>query len=71
MKGIVASNKMTKALTVTVIRTLKHEIYKKAFKLRRKYHVACVDSSKFSIGSEVEIKECAPVSKTIAHKVVE
>jgi small subunit ribosomal protein S17 len=71
MKGIVVSNKMTKALTVAITRTAKHSIYKKAYKLRKKYHVACSDSAKFSIGSEIEIRECAPVSKTIAHVVVE
>jgi small subunit ribosomal protein S17 len=71
MKGTVVSNKMTKALVVAVVRTMKHPIYKKAFKSRKKYHASCSDSSKFLIGSEVEIKNCRPIAKTIAHVVVE
>lgn len=71
MKGTVVSNKMTKALVIAVNRTMKHAIYKKSFKIRKKYHVACSDSSKFHIGAEVEIKDCRPISKTIAHIVVE
>jgi small subunit ribosomal protein S17 len=71
MKGTIISNKMTKALVVAVSRTMKHSMYLKSYKLRKKYHVACSDSSKFQIGAEVEIQECNPVSKTIAHRVVE
>jgi small subunit ribosomal protein S17 len=71
MKGIVVSNKMTKALVVMVYRKEKHAIYKKAFQIRKKYHAACSDSMKFKPGMEVEIIPCRPVSKTIAFKVVE
>jgi small subunit ribosomal protein S17 len=71
MKGIVVSNKMTNALTVTVSRSAKHAIYKKTFKLRKKYHASCSDSSKFHLGAEVEIVSCRPISKTISHIVVE
>ena len=71
MKGTVISNKMTNAITVAVYHTKKHDIYKKSFKIRKKYHSACSDTAKFPVGTEVEIEECRPVSKTIATKVVE
>jgi ribosomal protein S17 len=71
MKGIVISNKMTNAITVAVYRTMKHQIYKKSFKVRKKYHSACSNSANFPVGSEVEIVETRPISKTITTKVVE
>ena len=70
MTGTVTSNKMNKALVVTVFTTKIHPKYKKRFKTKKKYHVACEDSSQFEIGSAVEIIECRPVSKTIRHKVL-
>ncbi len=71
MTGTVVSNKMTKAIVVSVSRTAKHPIYKKTITFFKKFHVACSDSALFSVGSQVEIKECKPVSKTISHLVVE
>jgi small subunit ribosomal protein S17 len=71
MTGLVTSNKMTKALVVSTFMTKVHPKYHKRFKVRKKYAVACSDSTKFKIGQEVEIKECPPVSKTIRFRVVE
>jgi len=69
MKGVVVSNKMTKALVVAVFTTKTDPKYKKPFKSREKFSVACEDSSKYPIGTEVEIVECRPVSKTIHFEV--
>jgi small subunit ribosomal protein S17 len=71
MTGIVTSNKMQKALVVTVYTTKLHKKYKKSYKTKKKYHVACFDSSKFKIGDSVEIVACRPISKTISFKVIE
>jgi small subunit ribosomal protein S17 len=71
MTGIVTSNKMTQALVVTVFTTKLHPKYKKRFKTKKKYHVACTDAAQFTIGQSVEIVSCRPVSKTITHKVLE
>lgn len=71
MTGIISSNKMTKALVVTVFSTKLHPKYKKRFKSKKRYSVACSDSSKFKIGDSVEIISTSPVSKTINFKVVE
>lgn len=71
MTGIITSNKMTKAVVVTVFRKKIHSKYKKAFKVKKKYTCACLNSAVFSIGQTVEIKSCAPVSKTISFRIVE
>lgn len=71
MVGIVTSNKMEKALIVAVYRTKIHPKYHKRFKTRKKYAVSCSDSSKFKVGQEVSITECAPVSRTIRFKIAE
>lgn len=71
MTGIVSSNKMQKALVVTVYRVTTHPKYLKKYKVRKRYNVACSDSTKFEIGQKVEITSCPPVSKTISFKVLE
>lgn len=71
MIGTITSNKMQKALTVVVYTTKLHPKYKKRFKTKKSYAVACVDSAQFQIGQNVEIIPSIPVSKTIRFKVVE
>jgi ribosomal protein S17 len=71
MTGKITSNKMTKALVVTVFDTKVHAKYNKRYKSKKKYTVACLDSTKYSIGDTVEIISSRPLSKTITHKVVE
>ena len=71
MTGKVVSNKMTKALVVSIDSVKVHPMYKKRFKTAKKYTVACSDAANFPVGTEVTIVECSPVSKTIKFKVVE
>ncbi len=71
MTGIISSNKMMKALVVTVFTTKLHPKYNKRYKSKKRYTVACSDSSKFKIGDTVEIQSTRPISKTISFKVVE
>jgi small subunit ribosomal protein S17 len=71
MTGIITSNKMTKAVIVTVYTTKVHPKYGKRYKTRKKYTVACSDSAKFNLGDTVEIKSSRPISKTIRFTVVE
>lgn len=71
MTGIVTSNKMTKALVVTVYSVKVHPKYKKRFKTKKKYYAACNNSSAFEIGQSVEIAETAPKSKLIKWKIVD
>ena len=62
---------MQKAITVVVYTTKLHLKYKKRFKTKKSYSVACSDSSKFVIGQKVEIISSIPVSKTIRFRVLE
>jgi small subunit ribosomal protein S17 len=71
MTGIVTSNKMMKALVVTVFTTKLHQKYNKRYKSKKSYAAACSDSSKFKVGDKVEIVSTKPISKTISFKVVE
>jgi ribosomal protein S17 len=71
MLGKVVSNKMTKAIVVEVKRTAVHPKYGKRYIVKKKYAVACSDSTKFPVGHEVSFIACAPVSKTIKFKVEE
>ena len=71
MTGIVTSNKMEKALVLTVYSVKIHAKYKKGFKTKKKYYAQCSDSSKFAIGQKVSISEIAPVSKLIRWKIEE
>jgi len=71
LSGIVASNKMQKALVVNVSAIKLDSKYNKRFKTKRKYHVSCADSSVHNVGDTVQIVACRPVSKTISYKVVE
>ena len=71
MTGVITSNKMNKAVIVTVFRKKTHTKYKKSFKVKKRYACSCSDSSLFTIGQAVEIQSCSPVSKTITFKVVE
>lgn len=71
MTGTVVSNKMTKAVVVSVDSVKVHPMYKKRFKTSKKYKAACSDSSTLPVGTKVTIAETSPVSKTIHFKVVE
>lgn len=71
MIGTISSNKMDKALGVTVYTVKKHAKYKKSYKVRKSYLVACDDSSKYVINQEIEFVETRPISKRIKFKVVE
>ena len=70
LTGKVTSNKMTKAVVVSIDSVKVHPMYKKRFKTAKKYSASCEDSALLPIGSVVSIQECAPVSKTIKFKVV-
>jgi ribosomal protein S17 len=62
---------MTKAISVVVYKTKRHPKYKKTYKVRNKYLVACNDSNNFVINQTVEFVETRPISKRIKFKVIE
>ena len=69
LQGEVVSDKSEKTVVVKVERTYKHPLYKKYIKKDKKYS-AHDENNKFKIGDFVQIRECAPKSKTKTFEVV-
>ncbi|MBV9214881.1 MAG: 30S ribosomal protein S17 [Acidobacteria bacterium] len=67
--GIVASDKMTKTVTVRVDRTVKHPVYRKYVKKRKKFMAH--DDLGAKIGDKVKIVETRPLSAKKRWRVVE
>jgi len=61
--GVVVSNKMPKTLVVEVWRTKTHQKYQKQFKVKKRFKVHTPDSSKFTVGQQVDFVECRPLSR--------
>ena len=68
--GIVSSNKMTKTITVSVERKVKHPIYGKFLKKTSSFH-AHDEQNSAGIGDVVRIMETRPLSKTKRWRLVE
>ena len=69
LQGEVVSDKSDKTVVVKVERTYKHPLYKKYIKKDKKYS-AHDENNKFKIGDCIQIRECAPKSKTKTFEVV-
>lgn len=69
-KGVVLSNKMDKTVVVVVSRTIRHPIYGKVIKQRKRYY-AHDESNNLQNGDEVVIMETRPMSKSKRWRVVE
>ena len=69
LQGEVVSDKSHKTVVVKVERTYKHPLYKKYIKKDKKYS-AHDENNTFKIGDFVQIRECAPKSKTKTFEVV-
>lgn len=67
--GIVASDKMTKTVTVRVDRLVKHPVYRKYIKKRKKFMAH--DEMGAKIGDKVKIVETRPMSARKRWRVVE
>lgn len=61
-KGVVVSDKMSKSILVEITRLKSHRLYKKKYKISKKF---LVDNPKdeYKIGDQVEIEETKPQSK--------
>lgn len=67
--GKVISNKMAQTVVVEVTRFTAHPRYHKRVRKTKKYHVHT--DNPVTVGTEVRICECAPISKTKFWKLVE
>ena len=68
--GTVVSDKGDKTVTVRVERRVKHPLYGKIIRRSKKYH-AHDEANAFSLGEQVRIEECAPISKLKTWTVTE
>src|SRR5437588_3650892 len=68
--GRVVGNKMDKTIVVVVERLKKHRIYKRTYKVTKRFHVHD-EGNVGQIGDMVRIEESRPISKTKHWKLVE
>jgi small subunit ribosomal protein S17 len=68
--GVVTSNKMTKSITVSVERRLRHPIYGKFVKKTTRF-MAHDENAECNIGDLVKIMETRPLSKRKRWRLVE
>ena len=67
--GVVTSNKMDKTVTVSVVSNKRHPLYKKVYKVTKKFK-AHDEMNECNIGDTVEIMETRPMSKDKYFRVV-
>ncbi len=60
--GVVVSNKMDKTVVVEVTRLVKHPLYKKYIRRKRRY-MAQDERNEYEIGDRVQIIESRPLSR--------
>ncbi|MCK5782755.1 MAG: 30S ribosomal protein S17 [Flavobacteriales bacterium] len=68
--GVVVSDKMTKTITVSVSRKVKHAKYGKFVNMSKKYSVHD-EKDDCNIGDTVKIMETRPISKNKCWRLVE
>lgn len=69
-RGMITSAKMTGTVTVTVHRRKPHPLYRKSFRVSKKF-LADTNSIAVGVGDEVLITECRPLSKRKRFTVTE
>lgn len=62
LRGVVTSDKMKDTIVVSVTRFVKHQKYKKYYKVSKKFKAHDAGNTK-KIGDKVEIREVRPISK--------
>ncbi len=70
LTGTITGAKMTNTVTVTVHRSIVHPLYKKRFRVSKKF-LADTNGQTVGMGDEVVITECRPLSKRKHFKVTE
>ncbi|MBI3619394.1 30S ribosomal protein S17 [Candidatus Peregrinibacteria bacterium] len=69
-QGVITSAKMKGTVTVTVHRAVFHPLYKKRYRMSKKF-LADMNGMDLGVGDLVEITECRPLSKRKCFKVTE
>lgn len=63
LNGVVTSTKISKTITVQVVREVRHPKYGKLYKVSKKFH-AHDEKEEANTGDEVTIEETTPISRT-------
>lgn len=61
---ITKAGTMKRTVTVTVHRAVLHPLYKKSFRMSKKFLADTGEITDIAVGDEVIIQECRPLSKT-------
>ncbi len=67
--GTITSAKMTDTVTVTVHRSVFHPLYRKRYRVSKKFLADTKGVTDLGIGDTVEITECRPLSKRKCFKI--
>lgn len=70
-QGTITATKMQGTVTVTVHRSMFHHLYKKRFRVSKKFLADSRGVDDLSVGDIVNITECRPLSKRKCFKVTE
>jgi small subunit ribosomal protein S17 len=68
--GVVVSDKMDRTIVVTIERASRHRLYHKVVRRTKRYHVDDPEN-RATLGDQVRIEECRPISKTKHWRLVE
>ncbi|MDD5569040.1 MAG: 30S ribosomal protein S17 [Candidatus Pacebacteria bacterium] len=63
LTGIIVSDKMQKTVVVKVERIKEHPLYRRRYKVHKKYKAHVENQADYKIGDKVTIRECRPMSK--------
>lgn len=69
-KGIVVSDKMDKTVVVKIDRIKVHPVYKKRYKVSKKYKVHD-QKNEAKVGDQVIFEECRPLSRDKRWRLIE
>ena len=69
LTGIIVSDKMDKTAVVRVERIKEHPIYRRRYKLHKKYK-AHNEGNQYKKGDTVVIQECNPISKDKTWEII-
>ena len=69
--GTITSAKMQNTVTVTVHRSVFHPMYKKRYRMSKKFLADSNGNEDLGVGDQVVITECRPISKNKHFRVTE
>ncbi len=63
LQGAIVSNRMAKTVVVRVERLVRHPLYRRYYRVSRRYKAHAEDAAEYQIGDMVRIVETRPLSK--------